>query len=227
MTEINLILPKNFYLIPDLYEKKQHVYFLAGPIRGAEDWQKDAIKILSEKDPGCYIACPRRYTEDHELFQYSLPDNSNEYSFAEGDMNQVELKPFENQTTWERYYLNLASFYGSIIFYLPCEDQQNPRPKEDGPYAQDTYGELGRWIIKSAKKLSLHDEGKGTARVHLVVGADKNFFGLRTIQRNFNGDHYTEYPIYSSLEETIDAAITLAQKPVRYYRDAFFDDDNK
>ncbi len=98
--KINLILPKNFFLIPSLYEKKQRLYFLAGPIRGAVDWQKEAIKMLSEKDPGCYIACPCRYSEDHELYKYSLPDNSKDYVFPEGDMNAVDLVPFPNQTMW-------------------------------------------------------------------------------------------------------------------------------
>ncbi len=123
--------------------------------------------------------------------------------------------------------MQLASFYGSVIFWLPCEDSKNPREKKDGPYAQDTYGELGRWSVKSAEKMSLHDRGTGCARVNVVVGVEESFPGLRTIKRNFHADHHDDYPIYPSLEGVIDAAISLARKPIKYYKDVVFNDENK
>lgn len=197
MSKFSLILPKNG-LVLDL-KQWEHLYFLAGPIRWAWDWQTKTIKMLSKKDTNCYIACPCRYDDKHELFNYSLPATK----LSNGDF---ELQ-FENQTMWERYYLEMASNFGSIIFWLPSQDKENPRKKEDGPYAQDTYGELGRWSIRSAYKLNPYEVGR---HVNLVVGAEAEFPGLKTIQKNFNDDHKSEYVIYSSLEETIDQAIAMA-----------------
>jgi hypothetical protein len=44
------------------------------------------------------------------------------------------------------------------------------------------------------------------------VGAEKNFPGLKVIQKNFDADHKGKYPIYDSLEKTIDQAIVLANQ---------------
>lgn len=200
--KIKLILPKNSIVL-DL-QKTERLYFLAGPISGADDWQAKAIKMLHSKDPGCYIVCPSRYDESHELMKYSMiPTES-----MEGELS------FPNQTMWERHYLELASWYGSIIFWLPCEDSANPRAKEDGPYARDTYGELGRWSIRSGRKIIPLDYFLHTPlewRVNLTVGAEKNFHGLSVIQKNLDGDHRQPFQIYSSLEDTISAAVKLAK----------------
>src|SRR6266403_4758892 len=128
----------------------ERVYFLAGPIRGADDWQAKAIKLLHEKDPNCYIACPRRYDETHELYQFSL----------DPPLDGVRTTAFFSQTMWERNYLEMAAERGAIIFWLPEESKTNPRKKEDGPYARDTYGELGRWSVISARaKRPTHSRG--------------------------------------------------------------------
>ncbi len=234
---IKLILPKNYVGI--IFDKNTRLYFLLGPIRGSFDWQAEAIKQLQQKDPDCYIACPCRYNEDHELFHLSVPDNRNEvlaemsntFKYMDDDESEFRKKPplypFPDQTEWERHYLELASYYGSIIAWLQCEDPNNRRKYEDGPYGQDTYGELGRWSIKSSQMDSLYDKGHVTARVNFALGAEKGFFGLKVIQRNFDRDHGKPYPIYKSLSETINAAIALAKKPIHKYKDAFFDDADK
>lgn len=213
-TEIKLILPNTkMGVVLDL-KQGERLYFLAGPIRGAGDWQAKAIKLLHEKDPFCYIVCPSRYDINHELFKYRIkPTELPRETDDERELPEYAL-PFENQTMWERYYLEKASYFGSIIFWLPCEDNSNPRKKEDGPYAQDSYGELGRWSIKSSKPEEFCSE-KGkfvTKRVNLTVGAEKDFLGLKTIQKNFNADHGEEFTIYPTLQETIVEAVRKGKK---------------
>jgi hypothetical protein len=214
MTKIKLILPKNRVTLN--LQKGERFYFLAGPIRGAADWQATAIKMLAQKDPNCYIACPCRYDESHELFQYGIPDNTNEIlseasntlKYLDEDKPHLNLEPFPSQTMWERHYLVQASMYGAVIFWLPCEDKQNPRKKEDGPYARDTYGELGRWSQRSNASEKMHN----LSRVNLIIGAENDFPGLSVIQKNFDADHGRPFPIYSSLEETIAEAVKLGKK---------------
>ncbi len=207
MIKIALILPNNGVVL-DL-QKNEHLYFLAGPIRGAGDWQAKAIKMLTEKDPACYIACPCRYDYKHELYRYHLPATKLESSTDdERELPEYALE-FPNQTMWERYYLAMAAHFGSIIFWIPCEDKNNPRKKEDGPYARDTYGELGRWSVRNALQINSQSENMS---VNLVVGAEKKFPGLSVIQKNFDADHGKIFPIYPSLEETINQAIRLASQ---------------
>lgn len=212
-TDIKLILPNKGVVLENFLQKGERLYFLAGPISGAGDWQVKAIKLLHEKDPFCYIACPCRYDINHELFKYhikatELPKSTDD----ERKWPEYALK-FPNQTMWERYYLEWASWLGSIIFWLPCEDKENPRKKEDGPYARDTYGELGRWSIRSKKPGSFPNQYlSGGSHLNLVVGAENDFPGLSVIQKNFDADHDKSFIIYSSLEETISEAVKLGKK---------------
>jgi hypothetical protein len=204
---IKLILPNNGVSL-DRLQSGERVYFLAGPIRGGDDWQANAIQMLYEKDPFCYIACPCRYGPEHPLFQYSLPATESPSSMPE----QVEYEyTFDSQTYWERFYLEEASQRGSVIFWLPCESKENPRKKEDGPYARDTYGELGRWSLRSANPDEFSVE-KNNKRVNVVVGAEEEFPGLSIIQKNFDGDHEKRFIIYQTLEQTIIEAVKLGKQ---------------
>jgi hypothetical protein len=182
---VNLILPKNCI---DVTGKE--LYFLAGPIRGAEDWQAEAIRYIFANKPSCYVACPSRYEfTNPSMCRLALSDSS-------------EIDPFATQTLWERYYLERAArSTGGIIFWLPEESVSHPRKKEDGPYAQDSYGELGEWRTR----LALETDNS----LRITVGAQDNFAGLRTIQRNFDALLSCSYPIYSTLTETLDAALGI------------------
>lgn len=193
---INLILPKNIYHDPDFGRKGKKVYFLAGPILGGGDWHKEAILELSKKDPGCYIACPARYDESHELYKYSLSDNSKEHS----------LGSFESQTSWERYYLKIASEKGTIIFWLPLEDVKNPRRNEGGSYARDTRAEIGRWSVRNALRPERWDQFFEM----FVIGAEEGFDGIKQIKINLNEDNGCIWPLYSTLDETISKAVKNA-----------------
>ncbi len=203
LKKINLILPKN--LIKMSLKKNQHLYFLAGPIRGAEDWQKEAIRMLASKDRDCYIICPCRYTKQHELYHFAASLLT---------ANQIVVSKFRSQTLWERYYLMLASYYGAIIFWLPQENKIAPRRIEDGPYARDTMSEIGRWSIRSAYQLGLTINNKIQKRVNIVVGIEKDFLGFKTIKRNLDEDHKKDFSTSSSLKKTIDQAISLAKNTV-------------
>lgn len=198
MNESYVILPKSA-ATPQL-DPGQHLYFLGGPVRGGGDWQAIAIQQLFEKDPGCIVVCPCRYEPSHPLWlRQAIPFESK--------------LVFENQTIWERYYLEHAAYFGSVIFWLPTEDSENPRADADGPYGQDTYGELGRWSIKSAHNIcGFHKAGKGTPPItNVVVGAEKDYYGLKVIQRNFDADHGHPYHIHETLEVTLDRAVELAK----------------
>lgn len=211
-TDIKLILPNTkMGVVLDLREGER-LYFLAGPIRGNENWRAKAISLLHEKDPFCYIACPRPYATDHELSRFQIkPTELPRSTDDEREWPEYAL-PFENQTMWERYYLERASYYGSVIFWLPCEDKLNPR--KEGPYARDTYGELPRWSLKSANPdfFSFSKSNHSSRVVNLTIGAEKDFPGLSVIQKNLNADHGGEFIIYPTLEETINEAVRKGKK---------------
>jgi hypothetical protein len=191
MTNVpKLVLPKTIVEVPD----KSKVFFLAGPIRGGGDWQHQAILRIAELMPEAFIATPSRYNENHPLYKYKLPEDTQSL-----DDTQVAWVK-KHQTNWERYYLEIASRMGCILFWLPEEDINNPRLKEDGPYAQDTYGELGEWRGRLSQDQS----------VRLVIGAMEAFLGLRAIHRNYKAvDQGFKY--YTCLEDTIQAAIVRSK----------------
>ncbi len=178
---------------------KERVYFLAGPIKDGGDWQKKAIELLSNADSGCVIACPAHYHKNPEFFDHAIQDSKPGF--------------FQNQTAWERHYMNLASRTGCLIFWVPCENMENPRPKEKGPYARDTYGELGRWSTRSGYGIGLKEPNHTKPVINLSIGIEAEFSGLSVIQKNFNADHNgIDYPIYDSLQKTITEAVIKAKQ---------------
>lgn len=182
MDKINLILPNDLVKIPE----GARVYFLAGPIRGGGDWQKQMIETLAIIDLGCYIVCPRRYKDNHPMAKHRLATNDDSFSFS-------------RQTLWERYYMNITARRGCLIFWLPVEDAQNPRPKDQGPYAQDTYGELGMW-----RTLASLDKS-----IKLVIGAEECFPGLSVLKANLDADFGYSFPICEMLDETARNAVNM------------------
>lgn len=179
---MNVILPKT--LCP-VHRSFGPLFFLAGPVRGGGDWQSVAALLLRSHLERFYVAIPSRYTDDHPLMSARMSGN-------EG--------AFLRQLPWERHYLQMASKVGCIVFWLPEESKTDPRPKEDGPYGRDTLGELGRWSVWKAVD----------PHVRLVIGAEQGFSGLDVIRRNINEDMGYEFPIHSSLEATIKAAVSEA-----------------
>lgn len=68
--------------------------YLAGPIQGAVDWQREAIDILDELAPDVHVASPRASAFDGK---------------------------FEEQLAWQTKYQERAARDGVILFWLPRE----------------------------------------------------------------------------------------------------------
>ena len=101
---------------PEIKEIRGPVIFLAGPIKGAPDWQAKAIRFIQMIDPRVNIACPRR-----------------------GRLGKKFV--YEEQVDWETHYLRRAGKNGVIIFWLAKQAKRTP----GRPYAQTTRVEFGEW----------------------------------------------------------------------------------
>lgn len=181
---VRILLPKTKSVIAP--HPCDPLFFLAGPVRGGDDWQYQACIKIQRHLSQFYAALPCRYEETHPLMQYRMGGNTDF---------------FDRQLTWERYYLERASEEGCIIFWLPEESKLNPREGNE-PYAMDTRGELGEW----------RGHRKYRPNVRLVVGAEKGFPGLSQIERNFRLALGYDFPIYPTLEATVWAAVQMAIK---------------
>lgn len=185
---MKLILPKTFVDLSQF--PTAPLFFIAGPIRGGDDYQYPLSVMLAEKVPDCIIVTPYRYTEKHPLYQYRM----------EGDEEF-----FSRQLAYERYYLERAAKAktegrrgGAILFNLPCESQANPR--DDGnPYARDSYQELGEW-----RGRMMHDK-----TLKVLIAAETHFPGLSQIHYNFSAALGYDFPIYGSIDELTDQAALL------------------
>lgn len=78
------------------------VVYLAGPIKSAPDWQKEACKHLERCAPGACIINPRLD---------SLP---------------LDFKQ-EEQFNWESFHLSATQAKGSVVFWFPA-NMKNKRP---------------------------------------------------------------------------------------------------
>lgn len=177
---MNIIIPKK--RVHSIEVPGMPLFFLAGPVRGGGDWQhKMCLHIHRLMRRPCCVAVPCRWEEHHRLSD----------RFYQGE------DAFARQLDWERYYMRLAAQGaqpGCLIFWLAT--QKGPRPPEDGPYAQDTYGEVGRWS----------NEKKHVSQTRIVFGAEEGFPGLSQIRRNLNADLGEEVAFHETMEATIEAA---------------------
>lgn len=161
------------------------LFFLAGPVRGGDDWQTKCCEEIGKHLPRFYAAIPCMYPETHPLIPFRVTGKDHD---------------FDRQLTWERHYLDIAATTGCIIFWLPCESKVNPKTGEY-PYAMDTRGELGEW-----RGRLMFD-----SKLRVVIGAEPNFLGLSQIQRNFCLATKSDFLIYTTLAETVTAAISEIQ----------------
>lgn len=171
--QLRIILPKVY--VPDIKEK---IIFLAGPIKGAPKWQDKAIRIIHSQNPQIYLASPSKHLREEYL-----------QSALKGD----ETK-FPRQLNWERYYLELTSERGSIMFWLPKEESHF----YDRAYARDTRGELGEWRGRLVYN----------SNIRLAIGGEELFDGLDVIKRNFTS-LFPKMKFFSTLEETCAEAVRL------------------
>lgn len=146
-------------IIPKTYTKVETpIIFLAGPIRGAPNWQDQAIQIILEQQPDLTIATPRRGIRD-EISQHILQGNENY---------------FPRQRAWERHYLDLASRTGAILFWLPGETEHNCQKS----YGAMTRIELGQWMANYR-----HDK-----TIKICFGTDGQFSEIDTIEYDLQLD---------------------------------------
>jgi hypothetical protein len=148
-------------LIPNTYLSnlgEDKVIFLGGPIRGAPNWQDDAILFLLSLNSNLTIISPRRGVRD-KIAPY----------IAVGDESY-----FSRQRAWERHYLDIASKKGAIMFWLPGEEKHDCKKS----YGAGTRLELGEWMTNYK-----HDK-----KVGFCIGSDGNFSELRTIEYDLSLD---------------------------------------
>ncbi|VVB80931.1 Nucleoside 2-deoxyribosyltransferase like protein [uncultured archaeon] len=104
---------------PDYKEANGPIVFLAGPIQGAEDWQRTAIELLTRTNPAVNVASSR------------------------GDYSNRKFD-YDAQVDWETHYLKEAAKTGSILFWLAKEKEHIC----DRAFAQTTRFELAEWVTK-------------------------------------------------------------------------------
>lgn len=168
MTQKLLLQPK--HVIPEEY-KDRKVFFLAGPIRGGGAWQMQAAETLWKKFPGCIVVDPSRW--DAALKNAS--DDEEKKRISEHMENGIGIKDeqkYESQAAWESDHMKMAAEKGILLFWMERESKENPRPKDEGVYAQDTRVETGIWIerlhnnptlnVKFGGHWELNDKGQET-----------------------------------------------------------------
>ncbi len=156
-------------------------FFLAGPVRGGNNWQVDACAEIGKHVARFYAAVPCR---EHQVLSLS------QYRVAGTGLD------FDRQLTWERYYLRQAGQEGCVIFWLPRESKIDPRGGDE-PYAMNTRGELGEWRAHLMYNPNMR----------VVVGAEPGFYGLSEIKRNFNLALGHDFPVHDTLSDTVAAAM--------------------
>ena len=188
---MKVILPKTY--IPEV-DITYPLFFLAGPVNGGNDWQCGATNSIQKKVNEFFVAIPHEYKEGHPLHIHRMVNRAPDF--------------FKRQLPWERHYIKLAAGItyemdihvkcGCLIFWLPAESECQPR--NDGlPYAMDTRREVGEalgWL-------------RSDPSLRIVIGAEKNFPGIDTIQRCFT-EELGKFIFHESLEETIGAGLQIA-----------------
>ncbi len=170
-------------IIPKTYvqDTKLPLIFLAGPIISAANWQDEAIGLLLSQNSDLVIASPRKGIRD-KIAPY----------IAKGDENY-----FPRQRAWERYYLNIASRTGAILFWLPGEEEHNC----EKVYGAMTRVEIGQWMTNYR-----HDNS-----VRFCIGSDGKFPELHIIEYDLQ-EEAPDKRIFSTLEETCSEAIQLVNQ---------------
>jgi hypothetical protein len=185
---LKIIVPKRYVRLKYEYDNMPLLY-LAGPVRGGGDWQQRMCRAIELQHPDSIIVVPIRWTESHPLAPYFLP------------ADKGTAGHFPQQRHFEWHYLDQAGelwWPRCIIFWLGT--QRDYRPPEDGPYGQDTLGEVGEW-----RGRMMHNPA-----AHVVIGGESGFPGFEMIQANFSHRIKRNFPIYTTMEETVAAALEVA-----------------
>lgn len=186
---MTILVPKQ--IIPVQPTIEAPLFFLAGPIRGGGDWQHQMALELMRQCPKANIACPSRWTAEHPLAEHFVQP------FSQAPNRQL---------VWERHYMEQAAIGdyksdyttpGCLIFWLPLESKSDPHPGPE-PYAMDTRRELGKFT-------ALY----GWAGARVVLGGDRQFYGLDVILNEFADVSGTDtFPYYETMSELVEAALS-------------------
>jgi len=168
-----LIIPKNYVKNVDT-----PLIFLAGPILGAPNWQDAAIEYLFSLNKYITIVSPKKEIKEN-ISKYILNTDPN---------------PFSRGRHWERYYLDIASKKGTVLFWLPGEEKH----KCEKSYGAMTRLEIGQFMTR-------YKYDKST---RFVVGTDDKFSEINTIKFDLSLDA-PEKKISKTLEETCRQALEL------------------
>lgn len=177
-SNMKILLPGYYFDIP----KGVPVFFLAGPVRGGDDWQWTAAIWLEQwmKKP-FIVVIPCRYSFDHPAWSH-VPTEAR--------------KKRGRQLTWERFWLAKAArakSKGGILFYLREESEKNPHPGPE-PYSMDTRGELGEWRGQLMYR----------PKLRIFIAARPGYHGLSQVRRNFaQALGVRTFPIAQSIERLV------------------------
>ena len=175
------------------------VIYVLGPGEGGEDWPADAVRQLQKAvhpDRKFFVVVPCEWDDQHPLAEH--------FCKSSGE------KQFDCLDEWEEFYQQKAAdstelrrehSSGCFLIWLPRESKIHPR-SDGNPYAMYTGFAMGELVALC----SLHRVA------HLVVGGEKGFHGLETIRRKIHYRIHAGYPFYSTLEETVAAAVKAVFK---------------
>lgn len=165
-TKEELGIKDDFVIVPPVIDKKDKskVIFLAGPIKGAIDWQKKAIEELS------------KHNSDKNKFKVANPRKI----YKEGTFN------LDKQIAFESYYLKKASETGVILFWLAKEHEHFP----ERAYAETTRFELSEWLVKqkfnSNIKIALGIEEGFSGSDYIVNRIKSDYDGIKKVCKSFD-----------------------------------------
>ena len=176
-------------IVPITPTLESPLVFLAGPIRGAGDWQADMAEQVFAEAPSAHIACPSRWESTHHLAHHFY---------------QPFSRAPNRQLVWERHYLKQAGLEpnvpGCVLFWLGLESVDDPHPGPE-PYAMDTRREIGKFTAFA----EMMD-------VRVVVGGDRRFHGLDVILFELGEAIGRPFPFYENMAEVAENAILTARR---------------
>jgi hypothetical protein len=191
-----IYLPKT--IIPLQPSESSPLFFLAGPIRGAGDWQANMAEAIINAMPEASIACPSRWKAEHRLAKH---------------FNQPFSEAQNRQLVWERHYLKQAGLEpevtGCVVFWLGLESETNPHPGPE-PYAMDTRREIGKFtayleIMRDFPELA------DRLGIRVVIGGHPDFYGLNVIMDEFHNAIGRHMPFFTDMESLVFAAQMTAE----------------
>lgn len=179
MTKVYLLNQKRFLLRPkyaippELADRK--IFFLAGPIRGGGNWQMRAAEIIWKKYPGSIVADPTRWDKVAEKANSVEKDAILKHLMY--SIGKLDESTFPRQAIWEKVHMLKSAGKGKLLFWFEKESENDPRPKDEGVYAQDTRVEAGMWIEKLKQNNKLQVKFGGNWEIDSDGRETDNSFG--------------------------------------------------